>query len=74
MKPAEDGSGDVILRLYEAKKAAVDAKIRLGFQTQKAYLCDMLENILEEVDITDGEVKLPFRTFEIKTLRVKLAD
>lgn len=73
MKPAEDGSGDVILRLYEAKKAAVDAEISIGFKTGKAYLCDMLENILEEVDITDGKVKLPFRTFEIKTLRVELA-
>ena len=73
MKPAEDGSGDVILRLYEAKKAAVDAEISIGFKIGKAYLCDMLENILEEVDIADGKVKLPFRTFEIKTLRVELA-
>lgn len=73
MKPAEDGSGDVVLRLYEAKKAAVDAEISLGFKAGKAYLCDMLENILEEVDITDGKMKLPFRVFEIKTVRVKLA-
>lgn len=71
MKPAEDGSGDVILRLYEAKKAAVEAEISLGFKVREAYLCDMLENTLEEVAVTDGKVKLPFRTFEIKTLRVK---
>ncbi len=71
MKPAEDGSGDVILRLYEAKKAAVEAEISLGFGAGKAYLCDMLENVTEEVEIKDGKVKLPFRAFEVKTLRVK---
>ena len=27
MKPAEDGSGDIIMRFYESKKAAVTTKI-----------------------------------------------
>lgn len=72
MKPAEDGSGDVILRLYESKKAACDAEIGFGFGIKKAYVCDMLENCGEEAEVTDGKVRLPFRAFEIKTLRVKL--
>lgn len=71
MKPAEDGSGDVILRLYEAKKAAVKAEVSLNFGVSRAYLCDMLENVMEEVAVTDGKITLPFRAFEIRTIRVK---
>ena len=71
MKPAEDGSGDIVLRLYEAKKAAAKAEVSLQFGAAKAYLCDMLENIIEEVPVTDGKIVLPFRAFEIKTVRVK---
>ncbi|MCR5753859.1 MAG: alpha-mannosidase, partial [Acetatifactor sp.] len=69
-KPAEDESGDVILRLYEAKKAATSVKIHLGFG-RKAYLCDMLENVLEEIRMEDGNLSLSFGAFEIKTIRVK---
>ncbi len=71
MKPAEDGSGDIVLRLYEAKKAAAKAEVSLQFGAAKAYLCDMLENVIEEVPVTDGKIVLPFRAFEIKTVRVK---
>jgi len=69
MKPAEDGSGDIILRLYESKKAAVTAKVqcRLG---NRAYLCDMLENVAEEIPVENGEMTLAFRAFEIKTIRI----
>ena len=71
MKPAEDGSGDVILRLYEAKKAATDAEISFGFDVSGASACDMLENVTEELKVVDGKLKLSFRAFEIKTIRVK---
>lgn len=71
MKPAEDGSGDIILRLYESKKAAVETKVCLQFGAGRAYLCDMLENVIEELNVTDGAVTLQFRAFEIKTIRVK---
>ena len=71
MKPAEDGSGDIVLHLYEAKKAAAKAEVSLQFGAAKAYLCDMLENVIEEVPVTDGKIVLPFRAFEIKTVRVK---
>lgn len=71
MKPAEDGSGDIILRLYESKKAAVETKVCLQFGADRAYLCDMLENVIEELSVTDGAVILQFRAFEIKTIRVK---
>ena len=73
MKPAEDGSGDIILRLYESKKAAVLATVTLSdlLQGEKVYLCDMLENCKEEILVENGEIPLNFRAFEVKTVRIK---
>lgn len=57
-------------RLYESKKAATTAQVQCAFGS-RAYLCDMLENILCEVPVENGKVSLPFKAFEIKTLRIK---
>lgn len=73
MKPAEDGSGDVILRLYEAKKAAVQVQLQCNMRFDKAYLCDMLENKKEELAVDDGKMMLSFRAFEIKTIRLQIS-
>ena len=70
VKPAQDQSGDRILRFYESKKAAATTKIACDFGT-KAYLCDMMENVLEEIPMENGVMELPFRAFEIKTVRIK---
>lgn len=86
MKPAEDGSGDLILRLYESKKAAVTARIQFSPEFLGAgsalnggedcapdchvYACDMLENVTEELPVTDGALVLSFHPFEIKTIRI----
>ena len=86
MKPAEDGSGDIILRLYESKKAAVTARIQFSPELLGAgsalnggedcapdchvYACDMLENVTEELPVTDGALALSFHPFEIKTIRI----
>ena len=72
VKMAEDGSGDIIVRLYESKKAAVSAKLSAAFIPNfKAYSCDMLENAQEEIAVNDGVIDLAFRAFEIKTIRLK---
>ena len=72
VKMAEDGSGDIIVRLYESKKAAAKAKLRPAFTKRfKAYSCDMLENEKEVLPVTEGEIELSFRAFEIKTVRIK---
>lgn len=71
MKPAEDGSGDIILRLYEAKKAAVDTEITVKFDAPKAWLCDMLENKEAEIPTENGTLNLTFGAFEVKTIRIR---
>lgn len=71
VKMAEDGSGDIIVRLYESKKAAVFTALHAAFHENfKAYACDMLENVKKELAVKDGAVDLTFRAFEIKTIRL----
>jgi len=69
IKMAEDGSGDIIVRLYESKKATVDATVRVALPSYKAYLTDMLENVKEDLHFTENGVALTFHAFEVKTIR-----
>ena len=70
VKPAEDGSGDVILRLYEAAGAATTATVRTMLKGNAA-LCNMLEEQQDSIGEFDGELALDFRAFEVKTVRIK---
>ena len=70
IKPAEDGSGDIVLRLYEAAGAATKAKVKTVLNGE-AYLCNMLEEESEKTEFADGELLLDFRAFEVKTIRIK---
>jgi len=72
VKPAEDGSGDIILRLYEAKKADTAAVLYLNLPVAEVWACDLLENKLEPLPMDEDCVALRFHNFEVKTLRVKL--
>jgi alpha-mannosidase len=72
VKPAEDGGGDIVVRLYEAKRAATRCTLSTSLPAIGAVQTDMLENELEELPLTDGQVVLAFRPFEVKTVRLKL--
>ncbi len=71
VKPAEDGSGDLILRLYEAKRADTDCTLALNIPCKKVWDCDMLENRRAELPLQDGKVALRFHTFQVRTLRIE---
>lgn len=73
MKQAEDGSGDVILRFYEAAGAAVTSRVRINAKVEEAWNCDMLEHPEERIAVSEGELHLNFRAFEIKTIRSKIS-
>ena len=73
VKAAEDGSGDVIIRMYECKHAATDAVLTLNLPAARVCRCNLLENEEEPLPVTDGRVPLSFRGFEVKTLRVSRA-
>ena len=67
MKEAEEGK-ETVLRLYESANKRTKAEITLGFKAKKCFVCDMLENEKEELEITDGKVSLTLRGYEILTL------
>lgn len=71
VKMAEDGSGDMILRLYEAKKASVTTTLKVNLSCYEAYLTDMMENIQEKLTVKNNETVLKFKLFEVKTIRIR---
>ena len=70
VKLAEDGSGDMIIRLYECKHAAVNTRLTFGFDATQVHICDMLENPGEKLRMANGGVEIEMRAFEVKTLRI----
>jgi alpha-mannosidase len=71
IKPAEDQSGDIIIRLYECMKAATRTTISTALKSQKIYSCNMLEKTEGDAISNRNEVTLEFRPFEVKTLRLR---
>ncbi len=71
VKAAEDGSGDIIIRMYESVNTATDVTLSLNIPAASIAVCDMLENVKEVLTFANGAVALKFRGFEIKTLRVQ---
>lgn len=72
VKPAEDGSGDMVVRLYEAKRAATRCVLTTALPVASVERTDMLENPIEPVALRAGCVSLDLRPFEIVTLRFHL--
>ncbi len=69
VKRAEDDE-DIVIRLYEATGATVDAKLSFGLPVSSVVESDLMETPLQEIELVDGCVSLSFSPFEIKTLRL----
>ena len=70
VKIAEDGSGDLILRLYESKKCDTCCALTTALPVQSAALCDMMEQVEAELP-ANSSIPLHLQPFEILTLRMK---
>ncbi|MFF1647981.1 alpha-mannosidase [Streptomyces sp. NPDC058240] len=72
VKLADDGSGDVVVRLHEAHGGRVSARLTTGFALAGASVTDLLERPLaDETAEVDGDaVRLALRPFQIVTLRL----
>lgn len=68
VKAAENG-GDMIVRLFESRNRRENVKIKTEEKFKKVFLCDLMENNEKELELTDGNVTVPMRNFEIATLR-----
>ena len=67
VKLADDRSGDVVVRIYEARGTRAETVVRAGFPVAGAHAVDLLERPLEE--LAGGEVEAALRPFQILTLR-----
>ncbi|MFI1970915.1 alpha-mannosidase [Streptomyces cinnamoneus] len=73
VKLADDGSGDVVVRLYESLGGRARARLTPGFAMASAHVCDLLERPLEAVPAEGEGIRLALRPFQILTLRLKRA-
>jgi alpha-mannosidase len=78
VKPAEeagaDGTHDLVLRLYEAKRTATTCTLRTTLPVVEVHETDMLEGEIasEALSCEQGAIPLSFRPFECKTLRLRM--
>jgi alpha-mannosidase len=73
VKAADDGSGDLVVRLWEATGNHVDTSLGVGGRHRRAIRCDLLEEPrsgVEHVEVADGRLPLVLRPFELVTLRL----
>ncbi len=66
-----ESDDSLIIRLYEAGKTRGQTTISFPFRIRKVYECNMLEENLVSLDITNGDtILIDLAPFEIKTLKV----
>ncbi len=71
VKKAED-SENIIVRLYESQNISGKLNITFGTDIKKAYICDMLENKEEEIEVNNGKININVKNFEIITLMLEV--
>jgi alpha-mannosidase len=72
VKLAEDRSGDVVVRLYEARGSKARARVTAGFAFESVTETDLLERDVEQSALaasSDGALALTLRPFQLVTLR-----
>ncbi|MFI8961846.1 alpha-mannosidase [Streptomyces sp. NPDC053493] len=74
VKLADDESGDVVVRLYEARGGRAATRLTAGFALAGARRCDLLERPRDEEARVEGdEVIVELRPFQLLTLRLARA-
>ncbi|MCX0247829.1 alpha-mannosidase [Streptomyces drozdowiczii] len=72
VKLADDGSGDVVVRLYESTGGRAKTTLTTGFRASGAVATDLLERPLSDAPAPESDeegVRLSLRPFELVTLR-----
>ena len=71
VKLADDRSGDVVVRLYEARGGRANARVTTGFEPAVAQVTDLLERPTGRLEAgAGGALELTLRPFQIVTLRL----
>lgn len=67
VKLADDGSGDVIVRVYESVGRRAQGTLSVGFPHREVREVSLIEDALDEPRL-GGELRL--RPFEVRTVRI----
>jgi alpha-mannosidase len=70
VKLADDGSGDLVVRLHEAVGDHRPVTVRTDRRVAAATRCNLLEEPSGGIEVGDGIVALVLRPFELVTLRI----
>ena len=69
VKKAED-SDDVVIRAYETWNKTTDCVYTFDRAPKSVYVCNLLEENEEQLEVSGNTVSLRFKPFEIKTVKV----
>lgn len=70
IKLAADGSGDVVIRVYESRGVRAHTRVLIDLPHRSVHETDLLEREIAEVPGDRDGVTLTLRPFQIRTLRV----
>ncbi|CAN5637775.1 glycoside hydrolase family 38 C-terminal domain-containing protein [soil metagenome] len=71
VKLADDGSGDVVVRLHEATGNRRAVTVAMAARVTAASACNLLEEPDRGFEVSDGIVAFTLRPFELMTLRLR---
>ncbi len=71
VKKAED-SNDIIVRLYECHNTRGTADLQCLRPVREAWVCDLEETELGDLEVEDGSVIFDYKPFEIITLKLRV--
>lgn len=69
IKRSENGDGEII-RMYESENALTKAKLFVEGDYQKAFVCNLLEEEEEELELRDGAVSVQLKPYEVVTVKL----
>lgn len=71
VKKAEDDSS-IIVRAYESAGVKTNCEFTFGLNIKRAYLTDLMENVIRELLVSDNKVILDFGRYEVNTLKLEI--
>lgn len=71
VKHAADGSGDVIVRVWESRGGRARGALRAGPLLDAAWRTNALEDPGDALDVVDGAVAVTLAPFEVATFRLR---
>ena len=70
VKKAED-SDDLVVRLYECHNTRGRAELSVVRRPSSAWLCDLEENPIAELEVSEGLIAFDYKPFEIVTIKLR---